>query len=316
MRFEDISYNFNVAKVLSILMVATGHYFGGALWISATFGLVIFGFSSGFFTAQKYHGSYNIKKFWHAKIVRLWCPILIIDIFLLLLFVAQQRPCIWSWQTLPSLLGMNGLLTWFNLANPSPFGVGLWFFTLLVLFYLFYPLLSRLNQRHSIATAFLLISLVLSTIFNYTILMGHMLWMTAFAFIAGAYWGNYSRPIPPWICLIITFISFCLLLSFNTILDYKPLNYGLILITSLSMIGYLLNKRLPNFGFQHTALLSGCVIQIYFIHTYLFVKLPAVSPVINYVISMLIIITVALGLSKLTEKLNPLSAWKKLTPKQ
>jgi surface polysaccharide O-acyltransferase-like enzyme len=181
-------------------MVATGHYFGGILWIPTTFGLFIFAFSSGFFTSTKYRYSFSKQKFWYAKVVRLWYPILIIDIFLFFLFLVQQKPGVFSWQTLPSLIGVNGFLTWFNLANPSPFGAGLWFFTLLLLFYLLYPLLTVLNKNHYSAIAFLLFTLVLTTILHYIVPMGHMLWMTVFAFILGNYSG-FTGGVYPGFCV-------------------------------------------------------------------------------------------------------------------
>ncbi|MDL1969327.1 MAG: hypothetical protein LWW97_12535 [Deltaproteobacteria bacterium] len=310
MGFDDISYNFSIAKVLSIFMVATGHYFGGILWIPTSFALFIFAFSSGFFTSRKYQHPFSKKKFWYAKIVRMCYPILIIDIFLFFFFLLQQKSGIFSWQTLPSMIGINGFLTWFNLANPSPFGAGLWFFTLLLLFYFFYPLLSLFNKKHPIAIAFLLASLLVTTILHYMMPMGHMLWMAAFAFILGNYSGVHGCDISPWICVFLTTISCLLLLSLNTVIDYNQLNDILIIVACISIIGYLLNKRLPNFIINKLLLLSGCVIQIYFIHTYLFVKLITKQPIINYLISMFVIITIAFLLSKISDKLSSLNVRK------
>ncbi len=304
MSFDDISYNFNVAKVLSILMVATGHYFGGILWIHATFALFIFAFSSGFFTSRKYQHSFNKTKFWNAKIVRLRNPIFVIDIFLLLIFLAQKRPGILTWQTLPSLIGVNGFLTWFKLTNPSPFGAGLWFFTLLLLFYTFYPLIALLNKKHSSAISFVVIFLLLTTILHHTLPIGHMLWMTMFAFILGSYSGVYVRAIHPTIFSSAAAISCLLLLSVNVLLDYNQLNYHLILIASISIIGYLLNRRLPDFVLSKLLPLSGCIIQIYFIHTYLFLKNITNVPLVDYAITMLVIVIAAYFLSKISARLS------------
>ena len=50
-----ISRNFQIAKVLAILLVVVGHFgLGVSLWQLVTVGLFVFGFSSGYFTSAKY----------------------------------------------------------------------------------------------------------------------------------------------------------------------------------------------------------------------------------------------------------------------
>ena len=288
-------------------MVTTGHYFAGIFWIPTTFALFVFAFSSGYFTSRKYHHPFSKGKFWYAKIVRLWYSILIIDIFLFVLFTIQQKDGIYTWQTLPSLIGVCGFLSWFKLGNPSPFGSGLWFFTLLLLFYLFYPLLSLLNKKCSIAFAFLLISLILTTFLYYTVPMNHMLWMTVFAFILGSYSGEHESNIPLWFCVSFMTASCLVMMFLNIVYDFNLFNYVFILIASVSIIGFLLNKRLPKLALNKVLLLSGCVIQIYFIHPYIFIKTLFRQPAINYVISLFVVITIAFFLSKISDKLSSVS---------
>lgn len=303
MKNSDISYNFSIAKVASILMVVIGHYFGGILWIPTTFSLFVFAFSSGYFTSNKYRSSFDLKKFWHAKIVRLSYPLLTINLFLLIIFIAQRRVGIVSWQTLPSILGVSGFFTWFGINNPSPFGAGLWFFTLLLLFYLFYPLLSKFNQNHAVAVLFLLACLLIASTLNYMVPMGHGLWITAFAFIFGNYTGKYGLIIDPRICIIIFCISCSLLVALNIAMNFNNLNYFFILFSSISIVAFLLNSKLPNFIINKLLLLSGCVMQIYFIHTYLFVHEITKYTVINFMISIIIIIFCAMLLNKVTSYL-------------
>ncbi len=306
MRFEEVSYNFSIAKVLAILIIATGHYFGGILSIFATVGLFIFAFSSGYFTASKYRRPFSKKEFWHAKIVRLLYPIVVIDIFLFFLFLMQGRTGIYAWQTLPSLLGLNGLLNWLSISNPSPFGVGMWFFTLLLLFYAFYPLIALINEKRIFAAAFLLVSLISTTILQYTMPVGYMLWMCSFAFIFGTYSGVYAFNLRPAYAVAIFLGSFSLMLCQKLILNFNATNYVLILIGSIAIVEYLLNKKLPGLYLDKIIVLSGSIMQIYFIHTYLFVKPMANWPMVNYIISMTIIIAVAFALSKISERLKEL----------
>ena len=137
------SYNFEVAKVALILVVAIAHFGTGLnLWMPATVGLFVFGFASGYFTQDRYGERFNLYRFWIKKLQRLGPHLLVINAFLLCIFLVQRRDGIWSWQTPIAVLGLTGWLNWLQIPNASPFGAGLWFFTLLLLFYLVYPLIA------------------------------------------------------------------------------------------------------------------------------------------------------------------------------
>lgn len=119
-------------------------------WVPVTIGLLVFSFSSGYFTSLKYNGNFSKKEFWLKKARRLGVNLAVINVFLLILFLIQGRSGIWTWHTIVSLLGLNGFLNWFYIRNLSPFGAGMWFFTLLLVFYLAYPVLEQLNRKKSI----------------------------------------------------------------------------------------------------------------------------------------------------------------------
>ena len=183
MKPADVSYNFHVAKVLSILMVATGHYFGGLLWIPTTIALFIFAFSSGYFSALKYRGDFSIGKFWTAKILRLGYSLLFINAFLVILFLFQGRTGIFSFDSVLGMFGLSAALSWFGLPYHSPFGEGLWFLTVLWLFYLAYPLVERINRNSAAAFVFMLSMLFITTILSAEIKSAYTLWMVVFAFL-------------------------------------------------------------------------------------------------------------------------------------
>ena len=67
---ENTSRIFNLLKVLSILMVMVGHFFYeyDFLYLPVTVGLLVFSFSSGYFTSIKYKGDFSRKKFWRKKL--------------------------------------------------------------------------------------------------------------------------------------------------------------------------------------------------------------------------------------------------------
>lgn len=124
----DISENFSATKVMSILAVACGHYFPATpLWVMSEVALVIFAFSSGYFTALRYAERPEFGRFWRAKLLRLGAPLLVINVFLTILFLAIQRPGVFNLYTPLSLIGLSGVYDWLGIHNQSAFGNGLWF---------------------------------------------------------------------------------------------------------------------------------------------------------------------------------------------
>ena len=155
-----------------------------------TIGLLIFSYSSGFFTWLKYNGHYNKKAFWMKKVERLGLNLAVINIFLLILFLFQGKPEVMTWHTIVNMLGLTGFLNWFHVGNTSPFGAGMWFFTLLLIFYLFYPGIEYLNRKKSVSYLFGISFVVLSYYLHGHIVYGHALWLTACGFVAGIFFAR------------------------------------------------------------------------------------------------------------------------------
>lgn len=266
------STNFKVGKVIAILTVAAGHFLHlKGFWIAVTFGLFIFAFSSGYFTSLKYHLQFNYKVFWINKLHRLGMHFLVINLFLLGLFIVQSKPGIWTWQTLSSVLGVKGFVTWFGLENPSPFGAGLWFLTLLLIFYAVYPLLRRMTRLRT-ATSFLaLASLGVCFLCQYCLPMGHMLWLTAWGFVLGVCLQRLNISPPAWLIGLLLAAFTGILLVFNLIVQFKSINFPLIVIIVCALVFYLTNVRLPSVPSKPLELLHGCLLEIYLIHTYLYI---------------------------------------------
>jgi len=182
----NVSRNFTVAKFFSILIVVFGHYpkpFD--IWVIVTIGLLIFAYSSGFFTYLKYNGDFDKKKFLWNKIERLSLNLMVVNVFLLIIFLIKREPGIWTWHSLINALGLNGWLTWLRIPNQSPFGAAMWFFTLLLIFYAIYPLLEYLNRNKIVSYIFAMVYILTAFHLNYLIPYGHMLWLTSCGFIAG-----------------------------------------------------------------------------------------------------------------------------------
>lgn len=290
----DVSRTFAIAKVLSIIVVATAHYLPGTvLWVPQTVGLFVFAFSSGFFTGRKYAGRFSLGRFWRAKVDRLAVRLLVIDACLLILFLAQGRPGIVRWQTLPSLVGLSGFLTWFKVPSPSPFGAGLWFFTLLWLFYGAYPLLNRATARPGPAAVTLAVALAACSILHVHLKVGHMLWLTAFAFVFGVYSARHSLRVRPVIPAVLAVGLAGVMVLLNVKWDWTQANYWLILLVSVATVYFLMQGPLRGRAFAWLLVFSGCVMELYFVHTYVFIDSDRLHPAVGATLSLLLAIASA-----------------------
>jgi hypothetical protein len=267
-----VSRNFETAKVAAILAVTCGHFLPYAsLWVVASIALCLFGFTSGYFTALIYGASPEPLTFVRNKLQRLGPDLLAINLLLLALFLLQGRPDIFSWQSLLGVLGLSGWLNWLYLPNPSPFGAGLWYFSLLLLFYVCYPLLTKLLRGGKAGAVVTFLLLLLALLLSDRIRFGHMLWFTAFSFCFGVTYANQQ-----WRAGIKSTILLTAALSLGFVLANiffgVPVR-GLLLVgvASLLCIQVLMVLPLPDWLHAPLKPFGACVLEIYFLHTYLFV---------------------------------------------
>ncbi len=262
--WKTISDNFQCAKVLSIIMVMVGHYYKefNYLWVPVTMGLFVFTFSSGFFTAAKYKPGFDRKKFWSRKFHRIFITLLFTNALLFLLFYAQGRTGIWTLASLVNILGFTGLLNWFSFPNPSPFGAGLWFLTLLYLFYIIYPHIN----------------------------MGHSLWLTSCGFIWGLVIQHHGKGHKTIWALFFMMGSILIMGVNNILFTIKIYNFPLILVSALCLCLILTKWRLPLFMIQLTKPLNGSIFFffIYLLHPYLFVPLSS-NGILNTIICVILV---------------------------
>lgn len=300
---QQISENFTLAKFLAIILVSTGHYFEGSLlWVPVTVGLFIFAFASGYFTAIKHTQRLPLKRFWIAKFKRLGPPIIVINLFLLALFLLQGREGIWHPHTLLGITGLSGFLNWLDIKSQSPFGAGLWFLTVLLLFYLVYPLLAKALTPPYANIIFLISSAIVCTLGHVYASPPYMLWPTVFGFCLGIVaghldWHPNSRKS---IALGIAAILAAIILN---ALGIKQFNVVAIVAISIASVAFLLSFPL-NAPVSRFAMLSGSILEIYLIHGYLFVHPQAQPAWIGYLISMTIVLIASTSLSFMAQKLS------------
>jgi len=288
---QNISNNFNMAKVLSIFTVVLGHshLLPVNIWVTVTIGLLVFSFSSGYFTSLKYNGDFSKKEFWLKKAKRLGVNLIVINVFLLILFLIQGRSGIWTWHTIVNMLGLNGFLNWFYIQNLSPFGAGLWFFTLLLVFYLTYPVLEWINRNKIISYLFVVFFVIVAFYLQKYIVYGHALWLTACGFVTGVFCARNDINISLNVSALVSGVMLATMFSLNYLLGIKDYNFFLILFFAVFGIFSFINLKLSGLLVVPASYFSGCLLEIYLIHTYLFVE-PTGYRFADFVISFLLIL--------------------------
>lgn len=300
---KQVSDNFTLAKFLAIILVSTGHYFDGSLlWVPVTVGLFIFAFASGYFTSLKHSPDMPLDKFWLAKARRLGPPLIVINLFLCILFLIQGRVGIWHPHTLLGMTGLTGFLNWLGIPNQSPFGAGLWFMTVLLLFYLLYPLLAKLLATRSATIAFLLLSAVICTWGHLYASPPYMLWPTVFGFCLGAIAGRLNWQPQKTRAIALGAIAVLAMLAANA-MGIKQFNVLLIVITSIASVAFLLCVPI-SFPANRVSILGGSILEIYLIHGYLFIRPAGWPSWLGYLASMLVILIAAVLLSQLAQRLS------------
>ena len=290
---SQASSNFQIAKVLGILTVATAHYFPDTmLWVPSSVALFIFGFSSAYFTHLKYNQQFSAVPYWTNKFSRLGYSLLVINAFLLVVsFLASSRT-IFVWQTPLHLVGLSGLLDWLHIANTSPLGNGMWFFTLLLIFYGVYPLLRIVNQHDLSSLLLLLVALVGMSYCHFYYPLGYDLWLTAFSFIFGVYIAAHPFRLSTSMFILGSIVSVSLMGMLNFLLKINGYNFFLIMSSSAFLAMWLREATMPASLLRAISYLSDIVLEIYLIHTYLFFGFTG-SKFVDYVLSMCLILLTA-----------------------
>lgn len=299
---KHISRNFDVLKLFSIILVFFGHFFSDIIplvWIPVTTALIVFSFSSGYFTNLKYKDHLDVKKFWKKKFQRLGFNLLTINCFLLFVFILSDNPGIWTWQTVINLFGLNGILNWLSIANPSPFGRGMWFFTLLIIFYAVYPALRSIRAQYW--NVFIVFFIGFAYFCSRLHSPGHALYLTATGFIAGVYWGGKQNiRIPPFLSIGLCALSFFAMLVVNLVFKYGGMNFFFILILSISFLFSFLEISIRDSIYRYISIFSPCVLEIYLLHPYFSLK-PTGNHFVNFLLSFVVVILLSMILNRFSK---------------
>jgi hypothetical protein len=294
---RGVSLNFSVAKVIAIFMVVAGHWFAGTiLWIPVTFGLFVFAFSSAYFTSRIYGVELDRKRFWRKKLERLGLRFWVIMSFLTILLAFEGR-VIFHWHTLMHFLGLSGVLNWLAIPSRSALGAGLWFFTLLLMFYVAYPYLAKLSQSKAAAILVSVVATVAAVFLEEKVKVGHELWLTSLGFILGVAYGLHEPRLSSTSAFILAGLSCACLLGLNLFSSYRQFNTVLIAAASISISLWLSKARLPPWPAAKTlAKLENYLLEIFIMHTYLFVHVSG-NPVLDFALSLALIVIAAIAVN-------------------
>jgi peptidoglycan/LPS O-acetylase OafA/YrhL len=294
-----VSHNYSVAKVIAIFTVAAGHWFAGSLlWIPVTFGLFVFAFSSAYFTSRLYGVRIDRGRFWRKKLERLGLRYWVILTFLALV-VALRGKTVLVWHTLVHYAGLSGVLNWMHIPNRSGLGGGLWFFTLLLIFYFAYPYLAKLGASRRAAATTSIIVTVAAIYLQDHVQVGHELWLTSAGFILGVMFGSHEPNMRAWVPAALALLGCAGLAILNAAFHFKAANTLLITVTSIAIAVWLAKGTLPQYPvMKKLASLETYLLEIFLIHTYLFIH-PTGQGVVDFATSMALILVAAVAINRI-----------------
>lgn len=215
---------------------------------------------------------------------------MVVNLFLFCMFYFQGRSHIFSVHTLVNLMGLNGLLNWLRIPDPSPFGNGMWFFTLLLVFYGTYPFIARTGRQTLLLLT--LGSLVLGAWLNQVNPYGHALYITGASFLLGVCAGRHEDLVRlvlgKWLWTGISVSGLCLIFWSGSAL----ITYWLVLAIGMAGISWGVEFDWPDPFYRGALFFSGALLEIYLIHSY-----TSVSPIgvawIDFFCS--VVVTLVLG---------------------
>lgn len=298
---KTVSRNFSIAKVLAIVIVVADHWFkDSSIWILSNISLFIFAFSSSFFTGRLYGVDVDTGAFWKKKLRRLGVRYWMVLALLALLLILQGRD-VFHWHSLVHIAGLSGILNLFG-PSQSALGRGLWFFTLLLFFYALYPVLARHLVASTRATVLVILATVGLLILDRSSTLGFALWPTMLAFILGIYAGVNRLRLSARALNAALVATPVLIAVLNLVLGIREFNGPLLVAFALALSLRLSLPGLPLGALRVLVALEACLLEIYLIHGYLFIR-PTGIELADFAISLAFIVCVAMLLNIAGNKL-------------
>lgn len=300
--------NISIIKGYAALIVVLGHWvYIPNFWIIQTTALLIFTITSGFLTRLHYQADFSTHQYWKNKILRLCPHLATIYLFLFVVFLVREEKGIFSWITIVHLTGMSGFLNWFHIPPQSPYGEGMWFLTLLLLFYIVYPFINKMYKYSLFSLLFTTIGICCLFILHLYFPYSYSIWVTTAGYLAGLFIIQNKIKISVFYALTLTSIISVSMLIFHFVFHCDTINFWFILGLSTSLFLLCLTDiKTPLFFSKVGLWLSTFMLEIYLLHPYLQFS-PTKNMTINLLLSFFILIAISFGVSKTSNVL-----WKKV----
>lgn len=138
-----------------------------------------------------------------------------------------------------------------------------------MIFYAAYPVLRWISRSRAALYVITGATLIAFTVLHRYLTMGHMLWLTAWSFVFGVFAQRVDLRLSlVWSLGLATALA-VLMFVLNTEFGFNLLNYYFIVGMSVLVVVGLKTSELPRRPFAPLRALSGIVLGIYFLHTYL-----------------------------------------------
>jgi hypothetical protein len=182
-----------------------------------------------------------------------------------------------------------------DVASPSPFGHGLWFFTLLFIFYAVYPILEKINKNTLTSNVAIISYFIIFLWLSYAVKVGHALWITAFSFCFGVYSAHNYIKILHKISALIMVVLASVMMFLNIKMSINYYNNFFIIFISSFFVNFISQVVLHR-SFKVFIVFSSSILEVYFIHTYLFIKLE--NSILGFLFSVIVVLCVSLILNR------------------
>ncbi len=219
-------------------------------------------------------------------------PLFVANFFILTLLALSGKQNVLHWHSLLAFLGLSGFIRFFGMISGTPLGNGLWFLTLLWIYYLVFPIFERLCRDHHIGRNLVLITGIGALVLSKLTSPGVALWETAWFFLWGTYAGKHP-PKPNRALYFFVTVACAVAIPIAHAMQADPVIItALIAGIGIGVVLLLTTFPLPVQWSAPFAPLSVMMLEIYVVHTYLFVRLSR-EPIIDLMVSFVLILGMA-----------------------
>ena len=199
--------------------------------------------------------------------------------------------------------GLSGVLRWLDMERVTPMGNGLWFLTLLWLFYMLFPLLQRLLGQPLVGGIVVLGWALFSLFLEAYAWQGVFFYTTSWSFVFGCYIGLNRQWIDSRTFWIFEGIAIPTVILIKALVFPHLSGAFLIMLGTLIPLHVMLKYSLPFASIPAVRWMSSLMLGIYVIHGYLFVRIDYLGSVGSFALTVILILIVAESLTRFSDRI-------------